>query len=160
MLLFQGEEVCLRLPCGSLKPVNIALGSLFFHDGSQKTLAGFVSWISILLVSELETDAMKFEDPMLLNLVSSLLRIKSVVRATPSQDELDMTISRIVRQNADSKVQPVSSLTWASILATFGDARADQAIARYNCRPEVKAYEGSGTGSISIDGRKKQAGSW
>ena len=90
----------------------------------------------------------------------SLLRIRSVQKSTVGAgDEIDNTIARIVKQNVDSKVQAVSSLTWASILASMGEGVSlDTLIARYNNHPEVKAFENQqATGSISLDGRKRQA---
>ncbi len=153
----------LRLPCGALKPVNLAVGSLYFNDGSQKSLAGFIVWIILCLAFQsLEVDAIELEHPSLVALVSSLLRVRTVLRAsTGVGDEVDNAISRIVKQNIDSKVQPVSSLAWAAILSTLGEGVSfDQAIAKYNMHPEVQAFEkgDAASGTISIDGRKRQAG--
>lgn len=149
----------MRLPCPASKPV--ALAALYFSDGSQKALAGFVVWLALLVASQdAAVDPGDFVHPQVINLVSFLLQIRTVVKASINQDnEFDNAISRIVRQNVDSKVQPVSSLTWASILSTLGDGISlDQAIARYNNHPDVQAFEGDGVGSISLDGRKKQVG--
>ena len=152
----------LRLPCGPLKAGNLALGCLYFGDGSQKSLAAFMVFISLCLVAQIcKLDAVAWEHPNLVGLVSSLLRIRTVLKASVGMgDETDNAISRIVKQNLDSKVQPVSSLAWASILASIGGdgEEFDKAIARYNNHPEVMAFEGDGSsGSISIDGRKRQA---
>ena len=151
----------MRLPGPSLKPVNLAVGSLYFHDGSQKALAAFICWLALLLASDSPTvDEGDFYHAQVITLVSSLLQIRTVFKASVGQgDEIDSAISRIVKQNVDSKVQPVSSLTWASILATLGEGTSlGAAIARYNQHPEVQAFEGGGVGSISLDGRKRQAG--
>lgn len=117
-------------------------------------------WISLLLASQ--QDSLSEEDfthPQVVALVASLLQIRTIYKAsTAGCDEIESTISRIVKQNIDSKVQPVSSLTWASILTTLGDGISlDQALARYNDHPEVQSFEGEGTGSITLDGRKRQA---
>lgn len=149
----------MRLPGPPLKHL-LAVGSLYFSDGSQKTLAGFTVWIALLLASELPDIAeVDFEHPQVVNLVASLLQIRTTFRASVAQDsEVDSMISRIVKQNVDSKVQPVSSLQWASILACLGNCTTmDQAVSRYNGHPEVQAFEGQGSGSISLDGRKRQA---
>ena len=151
----------LRLPCAPLRPVNLAVGSLYFSDGSQKTLGAFLVWICLMLATQLpDFEDSDYENPSFLALVGSLLRIRSVQKSTVGAgDEIDNTIARIVKQNVDSKVQAVSSLTWASILASMGEGVSlDTLIARYNNHPEVKAFENQqATGSISLDGRKRQA---
>ena len=148
------------MPCLPLRPINLAVGSLYFNDGSQKALAGFVVWLSLLLASEgPEITEADLQHPQVVNLVASLLQIPTSLKASVCQgDEFDSAISRIVRQNCDSKVQPVSSLTWASILMTLGDGgNLETAMQRYNSHPDVAAFEGEGgVGSISLDGRKKQ----
>lgn len=157
----------MRIPCQPLKPVNLAVNCLFFNDGSQKTLAAFIAWVSLCIASELPgTDMADFTHPSVLSLVGSLLRMDTVLKASVSQgDEIDSAISRIVKQNVDSKVQPVSALTWASVLASLGDGISlDQAVSRYNAHPEVQAFEmsgtGTGTGGITLDGRKRQVDGW
>ena len=77
--------------------------------------------------------------------------------------ELD---GKIVKQNADSRVQPVSSLQWASILMAMKDESGgplgfDAAMDAYNQHPEVRAMsdktDESGAGSIALDRRRKLA---
>ena len=65
----------------------------------------------------------------------------------------------IVQQNIAAKVQPISSLSWASILVSFHGANVEEALAAYNGHPDVIAHDrnDSGAGSIALDGRKKQA---
>ena len=121
----------MRIPCQPLKPVNLAVNCLFFNDGSQKTLAAFIAWVSLCIASELPgTDMADFTHPSVLSLVGSLLRMDTVLKASVSQgDEIDSAISRIVKQNVDSKVLPISALTWASVLASLGDGISlDQAV--------------------------------
>lgn len=152
--------MALRLPCGQLKPVNVALGCLYFSDGSQKTLAGLMVWLSLIIATTLpglsESD---FLHPSVQGLIGSLLSIRTVQRGSIGMtDEVDSAIARIVKQNIDARVQPVSSLTWASILLTLGEnCTFDQAMVRYNSHPEVQAMENDANGAISLDGRKKQA---
>ena len=118
-------------------------------------------WLALLLASSSEAvDPSDFKHPQVTGLVGSLSQIRTQYKAsTTMADEMDTAIARIVRQNVDSKVQPVSALTWASILTTLGaGVSLKQAMSRYNAHPEVQAFEGAGTGSVSLDGRKKQAG--
>ena len=156
----QGETVTLRLPCLPLKPVNLALGALYFSDGSQKRLAAFICWLALCLSAELEGNSDFLSSDSVVALAASLLRMRTVVKSSLGQtEEIDNAIGRIVKQNIDSRVQPVSSLAWCSILRSLGgDATFEQAMSRYNSHPEVVAFEASGgTGAISLDNRKKQA---
>ena len=161
----QGETVTLRLPCGSLKPVNLAVGSLYFSDGSQKTLAAFIVWISLVLAAQLEHNQGKFgADANVQALAGSLLRMRTVLKGSAMfANDLDSAVARIVRQNLDSKVQPVSSLAWTSILKSLGGESVgstfENAMMKYNNHPEVVALDANdGAGPISLDNRKKQAG--
>lgn len=143
--------------------MNLAVNSLFFSDGSQKTLAAFIAWLALCIASEMPgVDMADFQHPAVQGLVASFLRLDTVLKASVSQgDEIDSAISRIVKQNVDAKVQPVSSLTWASVLASLGDGISlEQAVSRYNAHPEVQAFEvaGGGSGGITLDGRKRQVG--
>lgn len=81
-----------------------------------------------------------------------------MVKATESRG-LDGMINRIVQQNIAAKVQPISSLSCASILVSFHGANVEEALAAYNGHPDVVAHgrNDSGAGSIALDGRKKQA---
>ncbi|CAK9079166.1 unnamed protein product [Durusdinium trenchii] len=158
------ETVTLRLPCGTLKPVNLALGSLYFNDGSQKTLAGFIVWICLCIASKLSHNEGKLGDsPSLQAFASSLLRIRTVLKGSSGSyaDDVDSAVARIVKQNIDARVQPVSSLAWCAILRQLSDGVAntyESAMLRYNSHPEVVALEASGgAGPISLDNRKKQA---
>ena len=153
----------LRLPCAPLKPVNLAIGSLFFSDGSQKTLGAFIVWIALCLAAGRESNQGTFgNDANVQALLGSLLRIRTVLKGSSgSSDDLDSAVARIVKQNLDSKVQPVSSLAWCSILTSVCDGSTgsfDSAMAKYNAHPEVRAMDSSGgAGPISLDNRKKQA---
>ena len=92
-----------------------------------------------------------------------MLRIPTLVKGSVGvSSDVDSAVSQIVKQNLDSKVQPVSALAWVSILRSLGsDVGADGLIAKYNDHPEVVAMEQSGgVGSIGIDKKKMQAGRW
>ena len=117
----------LRMPCAQLKPVNLAVNSLFFSDGSQKCLAAFIVWVSLALAAELDENAADLERDSVQALAASLLRIRTVVKSSLDQaGEIDGAIARIVKQNVDARVQPVSSLTWCSILRALGDDTASR----------------------------------
>ena len=138
------------------------MNCLYFSDGSQKTLAAFVTWLALLVAVKLpDVNEDDFQHPSVQGLVGSLLCMKTVLKgSTGMTDELDSAIARIVKQNLDAKVQPVSSVTWASILTNLGsNCTLEQAMARYHSHPEVKNMEADASGAISLDGRKKQAGS-
>ena len=151
--------VALRLPCAQLRPLNMAVNALFFSDGSQKTLAAFVVWLALLEVMRTnEHTQEEWQHPCVVSLVGSLLRLRTVFRSSTAADETDAAVARIVKQNVDSKVQPVSAISWAAILMTMSEGSYEQCIARYNSHPEVQAFEKEhGCGGISLDGRKRQA---
>lgn len=88
----------------------------------KKTLAAFIAWLALCIASEMcGVDMADFQHPAVQALVASLLRLDSVLKSSVSEgDEIDSAISRIVKQNVDARVQPVSSLTWASVLASLG----------------------------------------
>lgn len=150
----------LRLPCLPLKAVNLALGTLYFSDGSQKCLVAFVCWLALCVAADFEGNSEFLSSDSVVALAASLLRLRTVVKSSLGQtEEIDNAIGRIVKQNVDSRVQPVSSLAWCSILRSLGgDTTFEQAMAKYNSHPEVVAFEAScGSGAISLDNRKKQA---
>ena len=116
-------------------------------------------WLSLILAAELDDNAAELQHESVQALAASLLRIRTVVRSSFDQaGEIDGAIARIVKQNVDSKVQPVSSLTWCSILRALGDDTSfELAMAKYNSHPEVIAFEASGgAGVISLDNKKRQ----
>ena len=142
-----------------MKSVNVALGSMYFNDGSQKCLAGFMVWVALCLAAQIPENQADLSHPSIVGLTASLLRIKTVLKGSTScKDDLDSAVARIVKQNVDSKVQPVSSLTWACILKQLGEKDFDGAMTRYNGHPEVVAFEATGgSGGIVLDNKKKQA---
>lgn len=167
----QGEFISLRLPPTSeqvdacCSADNCALGTLWFADGSQKTLAAFTVFLALLITWKKHEDMIK--DPQVVQLLSSLMIMPTTYKATESvTNSLQSTIGKIVKQNADSRVQPVSSLQWASILMAMkddsgGSISFDSAMDAYNQHPEVRALSDksaeSGSGSIALDNRRKQA---
>lgn len=142
----------------------MVVGSLLFADGSQKTLAGFTVWVALLIVWRSHKDLI--QDGQVVQLTSSLLCIPTIFRATEAvSGSLASTIGKIVKQNADSRVQPVSSLSWASILKAMQDEGGaitfDSAMEAYNSHPEVRALSDKsnekGSGSIMLDKRRSSA---
>ena len=170
-LLGQGELVSLRLPATSEQVdaccdgENVALGTLLFADGSQKTLAAFTVWLALLLVWRDFKDSI--EDPHVVQLIASLLVLQTTYKSMDANaSSMQSAIGKIVKQNADSKVQPVSSLTWCSILSALqddsdGTINFDTCMEAYNDHPEVRAWSDNanetGAGSISLDRRRKRA---
>lgn len=148
-----------RLPVDGLKPVNLAINCLRFQDGSQKCLGAFMTWLCLMLASKLEPDDSEVTKGPVVTLASSLLRLRTIVKGSmAAADEIDSTIHQIVKQNIDSKVQPVSSLTWASILSAVSDAaNFDQCMEKYNRHPEVQSFEATNSSPISLDNKKRQA---
>ncbi|CAK9005910.1 Uncharacterized protein SCF082_LOCUS8794 [Durusdinium trenchii] len=155
----EGETVTVRLPVDGLKPVNLAINCLRFQDGSQKCLGAFMTWLCLMLASKLEPDDSEVTKGPVVTLASSLLRLRTIVKGSmAAADEIDSTIHQIVKQNIDSKVQPVSSLTWASILSAVSDAaNFDQCMEKYNRHPEVQSFEATNSSPISLDNKKRQA---
>ena len=142
---------------------NAVLGSFLFADGSQKVLAGFIVWLSLLMVWPSQSDLAK--NPQVVQLVASLLEIKVIYKASESAtNSLDAMLARIIKQNSDSRVQPVSSLQWCSILMSIRDSTGqdislDEALAKYNDHPEVmmRATADAGSGTIALDNKRKYA---
>ena len=143
---------------------NFVLGTFWFGDGSQKTLAAMAVFIALLVTWKNHKELIT--DPQVVQLLSSLVVIPTIYKATDSATSgLQSTIGKIVKQNKDSKVQPVSSLQWCSILSAMksdgGAISFDSAMDAYNQHPEVKAFSDnaaeSGVGSIALDKRRKIA---
>ena len=163
VLLLQGEMVVARFaswPPDDLDKDSGALFKLLFGDGSQKMLAAMTCWVAMLLVWRAHG-----EDGLSGNLVhgmiSSFLKIATTVRATETKGScLENVINRIVTQNVNSKVQPISSFAWSSILKTSAGAGTsfEDALNEYNNHPTVLAHDrgDTGVGSIALDGRKRQ----
>ena len=136
-------------------------GTLLFADGSQKVLAAFTVWVALILCwKKHDEDCLGSE--LVQSLICSLMWIPASVRASEVRgSQLDATIQRIVSQNSNAKVQPITSFGWAGILrGLLGESASfDECLQAYNRHPEVVAHDRaeSGTGSISLDSRKRQA---
>ena len=107
------------------------------------------------------------QDGQVVQLVSSLLVLPTTFKATEAvSNSLQSTIGKIVKQNQDSRVQPVSSLAWASILKAMQEGGGpsisfESAMEAYNSHPEVRALSDktneSGAGGIALDNRRAAA---
>ena len=76
--------------------------TLMFGDGSQKGLAAFVVWLSIILVWR-NHDPDSLRDPLVQGLICSLMRIPTSVRASEvTGSHMEATIARIVAQNSQN----------------------------------------------------------
>ena len=72
-----------------------------------------------------------------IGMISSLWQIPTTIKATEAHEsQLEGVINRIVQQNINAKVQPVSSFAWSAILKTVAcdDASVsfEEALAKYN----------------------------
>ena len=97
---------------------GVAQGTLLFSDGSQKTLAAFSVWLALLRVWKQHSDFI--QNGQVVQLIGSFLLMRTTFRATDAvTNSLDGAIAKIVKQNTDSRVQPVSSFAWCSILSSM-----------------------------------------
>ncbi|CAE7238938.1 unnamed protein product [Symbiodinium sp. CCMP2592] len=154
-----GEQMVLRMPSSTDATVdssNRAVGTLLYGDGSQKMLAAFTAWIGLLSLWESEPNV--FDNDQVQGLIASFLSIPTCTKSSvESNDSLTATIGRIVKQNIDSKVLPVSSFQWNSILRSLKvEVKLDVALRVYNSHPDVVAHDESGSGCVTLDNRKKQ----
>lgn len=122
-------------------------GVLFFDDGSQKTLAGFMAWIGLIALSP-EFEEEEYRAPGVATLLQSLLNIGTIYKQG-FDDPVDTLISRVIKQNSDAKVQPINSFQWAVMLQTLfkndDTVTLDDAMQRYNMHPEVQGQGGKMT---------------
>ena len=166
--LIQGEVVVARFlnwPPPDLENMSLE-GVLLFGDGSQKMLAAITCWISMLLTWR-HHGAEALQDKVVMGMMSSFLEVSTIIKAQDARgSQLESIVNRIVEQNVASKVQPVSSFAWSSILKTISgdkdrvrESTFEEALQQYNTHPMVVSYDRSetGMGAISLDGRKRQA---
>ena len=147
----QGEVVALRMPddfeTAAEKYTHSHGGVLQFEDGSQKSLAAFMCWLGLIAVSN-DFDEEDMRSDGVQTLIHSLLHIGTIYKKGHT-DLLDNMVSRIVKQNADSKVQPINSFQWSVLLTSMfskkDDVTLDMAIQKYNQHPEVVAQGGKMT---------------
>lgn len=128
-------------------------GVLQFEDGSQKTLAGFLCWLGLIALLP-EFDEEEFRTDGVQALIHSLTHLGTVFKKGHA-DMVDSMVSRVVKQNADSKVQPINSFQWAMLLQSLFSksehVTLDMALQKYNQRPEVQAQGGKMT-ELWLDG--------
>ena len=144
----------MRLPDDS---VSCGLGELLFDDGSQKGLAAFITWCCLI---SLEAHVSKDDlDDQALSLIDSLSRIPTMYKTKATLNRADNIIANVAKQDGDSKVQPVTSYTWSTILrslATEGNAITfSDAIQRYNSHPDVLSFHKGD--DLPIDKKKSKA---
>ncbi|CAK9035455.1 unnamed protein product [Durusdinium trenchii] len=160
----QSELVVARFaerPPEDLPPDRIAWALLKFGDGSQKMLAAFMVWLALLLTWR-KHGAECFENPLVMGWISSFLRVPTMIKATDTRSTpLESLLSRIVAQNINAKVQPITSYGWACILKQVvlkEGSSFEECLSAYNTHPDVVAHDRSetGSGTIALDNRKKQ----
>jgi hypothetical protein len=148
---------------------GLQLNALLFDGGSKAGMAAFLCLVSVSVVAQSykETGPGAMRDPKVVDLLKSVMSINSIYKADQAaqSSHLDSTISRIVKQNIDSKATAVSSWDWANLLQSLvGDdhekvTMAD-AVDLYNQHPQIRGYQDSnskGAGSLDLD-RKKVTG--
>ena len=166
--MVQGEVVVARFtnwPPDALGDDNGLFATLLFGDGSQKMLAAMTCWVAMLLCWRHHGSA-ALDDKIVSSMVASFLNIQTIVKATDCRgSQLESVINRIVQQNVAAKVQPITSFGWSSILrSASGSAERvqqttfEEALQCYNNHPDVVSHDraDSGSGSIALDGRKRQ----
>ena len=159
----KGEMVVARFgqwPPEPLPDKNL-LSSLWFGDGSQKMLACMTVWLCLLMIHR-GCNPETLNTAHVQGLVSSMLRIPTIVKATEARGSvMDSVIARVIAQNINSKVQPITSFGWCNILKQFASEQSsfEEALQIYSSHPDVVAHDSShaGAGGISLDGRKRQA---
>ena len=125
-------------------------GILRIDDGGQRLLGAYLAWWAMCHIHN-SYPTVPFENPLITNVVTSLLNIPTIVNANADnthEDILEARISSIVLQNKNSKVSAVSSFAWASILRSMlrNDSPAstemslDKAFDLYRNHPDVVAY--------------------
>ena len=135
----QGEVFGMRLPDDT---VTCGLGELLFDNGSHKGLGAFITWCCLI---SLKTSVSKDDlDEQGQSLIDSLSAIPTMFKSKATLSRADNIIANVAKQDGDSRVQPVTSYTWSTILrslATEGNPITfSEAIQRYNSHPDVLSF--------------------
>ena len=118
----------------------LELGVLHIGDGISKCLGGFLVWLSYCILAEKDSDDGQWEHPAVLDAVRSLLSIRTTFPTHGSGSAAEGKIASIVKQNCESKIQQVSSFTWACTLKSLGEGITFKgAIDLYLKHPDVVA---------------------
>lgn len=120
-------------------------GQFRFDDGGMRGLAAALCWCG-LVYHVVPTAPDQLAGEAVVRLVRGLLEIPTYHRAQ-CPDQSAAMISRIIKQNVDSKVQSVSSFEWSQILASMAKSgekiTLSEAIEMYNGSAEISAHGGS-----------------
>ena len=118
----------------------------YFEDGGMKALAAAFVWCGLVYYCA-DLDQGDLSGTGLAELAKSLLGIPTFYKK-PGRDAARSMVSRIIRQNVESKKLAVSSYEWSQILAgLISDGEkltVQEAIDIYNNSPEVVAHGGGG----------------
>ena len=154
----QGETLALRAPPSvDLKEGQQIHNTLFFADGGCKALAGFVVLLdaAALAVSTDTADEL-FQDPNVVAMVLSLLRIPTVWPQSGAGTHVDSRIASIAKQNVDSRVAPVSSYQWACIFRGLCEPgltiQLADVVDLYNNHPDIVASRASSMNDLGDNG--------
>lgn len=133
------------LPEDELDKSEYHQAQLRFDDGGMRGLAAALCWCGLIyhVGAMPPTD---FAIPSVLELARGLLHIPTYFKAR-GQDDAAAMISRIIKQNVNSKVLSVSSYEWSQILQSMAKAgesiTVNEAIEMYNGSAEVAAHGGT-----------------
>jgi hypothetical protein len=168
-ILTQGDTIAMRMPLGEDDAaLDVPFGTLLFDDGAQKGLGALIVWLGLIAIAPTFSGE-DLASPYPLTLLRSLCHIDSMFKVKANSTNFENVIANIAKQDADARVQPVSSFQWACILkgltcATFTVEETQftlqQAMTAYNEHPDVVAYQnssGDGTVGLALDNRKQLA---
>ena len=160
----QGEMLSLRNVCHQDVEMSPKVRPLlYFDDGGKKGMAAFLNLLGLTALLDVAKPA-DWEHTQVATLVESIMCIPTIFKHAASESEVDATISRIVKQDLNSKVLPVSSWQWANLLSSLSSAHGTSfkdAIDLYKDHPAVvgtrDSADSAGTGSLEIDTKKQRA---
>lgn len=143
----------MRLDDEQMKDAAHHTAQFYFEDGGMKGLAAAFVWCGLVYYC-VDLDQADLFGTGMAELARSLLSIPAFYKK-PGTDAARSMVSRIIRQNVESKKLPVSSYEWSQILAGLisnGEKlTVQEAIDIYNNSPEVVAH-GAGGGKDGYDG--------
>ena len=133
------------LPEDELDRSDYHQAQLRFDDGGMRGLAAALCWCGLIyhVGAMPPTD---FAVPSVLELARGLLNIPTYYKVQ-AQDHAAAMISRIIKQNVNSKVLSVSSYEWSQILQSMAKAGESitviEAIEMYNSSAGIAAHGGT-----------------
>lgn len=109
-------------------------------------------WIALIEASKANNAEEIFACEEARALVNSLCEVNTLLESSTTESEVDNVITAIARQNAASKVSPVTSYQWACILMSLGNnITFDQAIQKYARHPDVASHAAEDSDASGAD---------